>query len=370
MRSLTGWVVAAGIGTTHAVGALRGDLADLQVYLGSVGVLAHGGSPYDFAADNGDPFTYPPFAGLVLLPLSYLPQSGVRLMWTVATLAAIGAIAWLAAPSRRVGGWLAAALVATAPGSSNLRLGQISVFISLLVLVDCLDRVPPRWHGVATGLAAAVKLTPLAFLPYYWFTGRRRAAVVGALTFATATTLATAVLPRDSVRFWFTELWRTRRIGDLAQTGNQSLNGMAQRLSVDAPLLVGVVALVVLLIAYRRASVVADPLAGAIIVGAAALLASPVSWSHHQVWLVLAAVCVPAVWSAAIVLLMVLPLPAIGDVLPTPLAAVPDNARVLLALLVVIALGARHGSGDIPRQRTVSRSWQPWTSRTATPPTP
>jgi alpha-1,2-mannosyltransferase len=53
-------------------------LADLDVYVGSVRSLLAGGSLYDFHAANGAPFTYPPFAGLLLLPTAYVPPSALK----------------------------------------------------------------------------------------------------------------------------------------------------------------------------------------------------------------------------------------------------------------------------------------------------
>src|SRR5262245_18614741 len=58
-------------------------LADLAVYAGSVRLLADGGSLYDFAAaHNAAPFTYPPFAGLVLYPLALVDDGVARAGWT------------------------------------------------------------------------------------------------------------------------------------------------------------------------------------------------------------------------------------------------------------------------------------------------
>jgi hypothetical protein len=98
------------------------------VYVGSVRLLYDGGSLYDCAAEStGAPFTYPPFAGLVFFPLPLLDEA-----------AAV----------------LALLLFLSAPVSSNLRFGQVSVFLTLLVLLDCLRLVPTRFAGIATGIAA------------------------------------------------------------------------------------------------------------------------------------------------------------------------------------------------------------------------
>ncbi|HZE48848.1 MAG TPA: glycosyltransferase 87 family protein, partial [Jatrophihabitantaceae bacterium] len=136
-------------------------MADLNVYLGAVHAVQHGTPLYDYAAANGDLFTYPPFALLVFWPFAGLPLGFVQVLWTLATVAAAVAIA--AALTRRAGiqgrqraaiATLTAALVLlhSAPLNSNLRLGQVSVFVILLGLLDALDLVPRRFSGGLIGL--------------------------------------------------------------------------------------------------------------------------------------------------------------------------------------------------------------------------
>src|SRR5690349_20266792 len=92
-------------------------LTDLGVYLGAVTDLRHGDGLYDFIRD-GAPFTYPPFAALVFLPLTFLPPLAVQIAWTLGTVAAVYAIA------RQANALLAAlAVFLSAPVSSDLRLG-------------------------------------------------------------------------------------------------------------------------------------------------------------------------------------------------------------------------------------------------------
>jgi alpha-1,2-mannosyltransferase len=210
----------------------------------------------------------------------------------------------------------------------------------VLVLVDVLGRTPSRVRGVLVGLAAAVKLTPLIFVPYLWLTGQRRAAVTATATFFAAGAIGWAVLPGDSLRFWTRELWSVQRVGNIHNTGNQSINGALLRLGVDNParsvlmLLLGGAVVVVAYIGARRLWNAGAPLAAAIVVGAAGLVFSPVSWGHHQVWLVLA-VLIPvsslrkwnAGWIATVAAIMVLPVMRVGD-------PVTGNLRLLLAIFV------------------------------------
>ncbi|MFI6825196.1 glycosyltransferase 87 family protein [Micromonospora sp. NPDC050187] len=328
-------------------------LPDLQVYVSSVDFLLDGRSLYDFTAADGAPFTYPPFAGLLFTPLAIVPTDPLRLIWTVATLVLVVLLAALStradlsrpAPAAITVPAVACLLFASAPVSSNIRFGQISLLLVALVLVDCLGLLPLRYRGVATGVAAAVKLTPLVFVAYWWFSGQRRTAVNATATIVVCTALAWIVLPGESTRYWFTEIWNVDRVGNIHGGGNQSLSGALLRWGVPdgaRTVVAGVLgAAVVLLGLVRavRANRHGAPFAAAVIVGAAGLVFSPVSWTHHQTWLVLAGLLavsarrwVNVAWSALVAALMVLPVTSVGAELPG--AAVTGNTRLLLAIAV------------------------------------
>jgi alpha-1,2-mannosyltransferase len=364
------WILAVVVAGLQAWGGLRrspGDrLSDLQVYRGAVADLWHGGSLYDFTAQNGAaPFTYPPFAGLVFAPLHPIPFVVLAPLWGVCTFAVVAGLAWAVAgrseirwsDRRLLAPLLAIALFASAPISSNFRFGQVSVFLVALVLLDALAVVPERWRGVATGVAGAIKLTPMIFVPYYWFSGQRRTAIVSTTTFFLCTALAWLVLPSDSARFWFTEIWNVNRVGHIATGGNQSLNGALLRAEVPESAraaVAGIVGLVVVAVALYRAALAyrqGRPLLAAVIIGAAGLVFSPVSWTHHQVWLVLAVlvavgagVRARAVWIAVLLAVMILPVTSHGSRLPGA-EFVLGNARLWLALTLAVALPVLRPSG-------------------------
>jgi alpha-1,2-mannosyltransferase len=154
--------------------------------------------------------------------------------------------------------------------------------------------------------------------------------------------LAAAVLPHDSLVFWTHAIFTTSRIGDLASLGNQSLNGMLLRLPVAATardtallLLVSVAVTAALYrarVLYRQDRTVE----AAITCGCAALAASPVSWTHHQVWTVLAGLALftrgktQRTFALGIVIVMSVRLPPPADDALTGFLA--DNARALAAL--------------------------------------
>ncbi|MEV8511225.1 glycosyltransferase 87 family protein [Dactylosporangium sp. NPDC051484] len=334
-------------------------LADLHVYWGSARMLAHGRSLYDFAAGNGDPFTYPPFAGIAFMPLAYLPEAPLRILWTAATILVVAFVAATTTksdasrylPTGILVPSAAFLLLVSAPVSSNIRFGQVSLPLAAMVMLDALEIVPPKIRGIATGIAAAIKLTPGIFILLLWVSGRRRAAAVALGTTIGCTALAWLTLPRESHRFWFTEVHNLNRIGDISVTANQSLQGVLLRLSVPdpwrAPIAVGL-GLVVVAVALQRAArayQAGNSFTAVVIVGAAGLIFSPVSWAHHQIWLVLAAFVAVSdrrslnlVWSVSVIALVVLPITSVGRSLPT--AVITENARFLLAVAVACLVPA------------------------------
>ena len=126
-------------------------------------------------------FTYPPVAALLFWPISHLSVFAGQILWNAINLLALLALIALsvaAARSRRLApsDWRAALLLLTPialllyPVRSDLALGQINVLLVLMILADLTTGLSWRGHsfphGVLVGLAAAVKLTPLVFIPY------------------------------------------------------------------------------------------------------------------------------------------------------------------------------------------------------------
>ena len=130
---------------------------------------------------TGLPFTYPPFAAVVMVPLALLPAWLAAALWTGASVGALAAVVVVVrrALGRPAPGWLVALVtggaLALEPVWQNLAFGQVNLFLMLAVLVDLL-RPERRWSGVLVGIAAGVKLTPLVFVVLLVLVGRRAAA--------------------------------------------------------------------------------------------------------------------------------------------------------------------------------------------------
>jgi alpha-1,2-mannosyltransferase len=279
--------------------------ADITVYLAG-GAHAFSSGLYSMhVPPTGLLFTYPPFAALAFVPLAHLPALAARVVWAgvnSATLTGLVFVTLRAArpfdPSRTA--WRRA-LLCTGPATLldpvivNFILGQINILLALLVAADLLGSrrigslVLPE--GLLTGVAAAIKLTPLLLVPYLFLIGKRAAAACAAATFVACEAIAFACSPSSSWTYWSKDLFDSSRAGGLLYISDQNLQSVVARFdhatvpgTVVWPLaaLVGAGGLAVAVTAYRRSS----PLLGLLVCEATALVVSPISWVHHFVWVV------------------------------------------------------------------------------------
>ena len=242
---------------------------------------------------QGLPFTYPPFALIVFIPLALVPENAATLlMFAASAVALVAVVRWCqdyATRGRAGSWWLTVALAAPAavvvePVRTTFSLGQVNIL--LLALVLGLDARATRWSGVGAGLATAIKIAPGLLVAAQAVRSDWRAFGRGVLAFVAATGLA-AVLAPDAARTYFTSLlWDSSRPGGLDYLQNQSLRGVLARHAPDHAS-VGWLLIAVLVLAlgawvvrrHRR-----DPFYALTAAALTGLLVSPVSWSHHWVW--------------------------------------------------------------------------------------
>jgi alpha-1,2-mannosyltransferase len=277
---------------------------DALVYRHGADDLWHGRPLY--AVTAGDlPFTYPPLAAVVFLPMLLVSPYAAAKALAVASLACLYLVLWIGLgmtgmPRGRGRAGLAAALTAAAlwfePVVSNVQFGQINLVVLLLVLAD-LATPDRRWHkGVGIGLAAAVKLTPALFVVYLLVTRRWRAAAVATGTFLAGAAVGLLAAPHDAADFWSglgSSADRVREATPLWFVGNQSLHGLLLRAlhgarSADRawPAAAAVILVATLWLA-ARAGRAGNELLAAALVFLGAVLVSPVSWTHHWVFVAL-----------------------------------------------------------------------------------
>jgi alpha-1,2-mannosyltransferase len=291
----------------------RNGFFDSKVYYGAVQYwFRDHGMVYDWLRP-GTPygFTYPPFAGLVMGPMAYLPFPLVVVLASVATVLTTALLTWwFVTPLIRRKGWTPWFAYAIAvclalsfePVRETLTFGQVNTLLLTLVAADVLFGLSKgrRWAGVGIGLATAVKLTPGVFILYLLVTRRWRAAGVAIGTAAAATFAAAAVATDQSREFWTDALWDTGRVGVLSYVSNQSIRGFLARLPIDAVASYVWIVLVLVALGFwawrvRRTAAAGDEFGGLALTGILGCLISPVTWVHHCVWLLPAIVrCVDA----------------------------------------------------------------------------
>jgi alpha-1,2-mannosyltransferase len=293
---------------------------DFEVYYyGGSRVLETGESGVNelYAPRDGLPFTYPPFAALLFALLATLSIGASSLIFITTALAGAAVVsAWLARHYFGLRRWKdafadwrfrAVALAGTAailllgPWRDTFDFGQINIILMGLILADFAlygkSRAGElRWPaGLLIGLAAGIKLTPLAFGLY--FLVRRDFKALGwmAAGFFGSIAMSWAVLPHASLTFWTKILPDTGRIGGPGYVDNLSVKGLLLHLGLPDSGVTSAVWLVLSLALVAVAALVikwaVDADENFVAVSATAvlmLLISPVSWSHHWVWMAVA----------------------------------------------------------------------------------
>ncbi len=278
-------------------------LVDLDVYRSAGQAVLRNSPVYGFMTQPPQllPFTYPPFAIVLAVPLALLSWTAAQWAWVVLIFVAMTITVRYAFAQLlgRFGAWaplatgvLVAFCTYPMPLQDQIRFGQVDILLVAMCVSDC---VPgrTRWpRGLLVGLATAIKLVPGVFIIYFLVTGRRKEAMTATLAATAATTLTFVVLPWDSADYWFRALFDSDRLGSNTSTTNQSIRGMLLRLympdSVTSVVWLACAAVVAYLgfRAARRAALEGREITGIAITGLIAVLVSPVAWIHHLAWLV------------------------------------------------------------------------------------
>lgn len=275
-----------------------GSFLDLRVYRDAIAALAGGEPLYGVqVTEHSLPFTYPPFAALALGAFAQMPLVVAEVALTSLTVVAVVAVSFVTIRSCVTSStpdvfcWAVLAMgvsLLLEPFRSTVYYGQINALLMCAVTLDALV-VPARHRGILCGLAAAVKLTPAVFILYFLWQRDMRAAARMVATAAVATLVGAVALPSETAEYFTATLWDTSRIGNVAFVGNQSMRGMIERAShggaASAALwLACVICVFAALVAAGRHLERSEQAAGLSLVALFGLLASPVSWTHHWVW--------------------------------------------------------------------------------------
>lgn len=276
----------------------RPSTIDLEVYIYAVRDMFAGRDIYATTTPGWNLyFIYPPIAAIVMAPLALGPYAFWQVVWTLGLVVAQRSVL------RRCGvpgGWKLAvvgiaAVLAVEPIRTTLGYGQVNTVLMALVVADLLPDAPgerrriPR--GTLIGLAAAIKLTPALFVVFAFLVGLRRVAVTAVVSFAVFTGIGAILLFDETVAFFGGLSGGDTRTASPLYAGNQSLLGVFYRLG-DSSLATTLVGLGVAAVVALLGTLVAahwwrlgHRVFAVALAGLTTCLASPLSWTHHYVWI-------------------------------------------------------------------------------------
>lgn len=295
---------------------------DMIIYREGVRAFMEGRSLYAEPMHAGDialPFIYPPFGALVMVPLTapaWLTHDAAgNIMIVISNLAVLAVLLGI---FRQLTGrrglqllWPIALLwplvLAFEPIRLNNSFAQINILIMALVAADLIVFPRrPRWlpRGMFIGLAAAIKLTPLAMLLFFLLRKEIKPIVTAAVSAILATAAAAAYRWDAFVEFFTVKLLDMGTGKDFGvgtdYQSNSSLKAVLTRLAPTKEAaeahasLISAVWLVLVIAAIIGAALMMRALMRRgldveawLLNSALMLLISPVSWSHHWVWLAL-----------------------------------------------------------------------------------
>jgi alpha-1,2-mannosyltransferase len=173
------------------------------------------------------------------------------------------------------------------PVRTTFNYGQINLFLCALLLAGAV--AGKEWMaGASVGLAAGIKLTPAITGLYYLLQKRWSAVVWSIVFFALTVGVGAALLPSETWRFFTKLMLDPGRTGPVWSAINQSLRGAIARIAGQDQVWIWLVfaALATVLGVWvtwvcLRAG---DRTAALLAVQFLGLLISPISWSHHWVW--------------------------------------------------------------------------------------
>ena len=242
-------------------------------------------------------FIYPPIAAILMTPLAFGPYAFWQVVWT-------GGLVWAQqSVLKRCGaprGWKLgligiAVVLAVEPIRTTLGYGQVNTILMALVVADLLPDVPGERRripqGTLIGLAAAIKLTPALFVLFALLIGKTRVAITALISFAVFTGIGAILLFRETLVFFGGLSGGDTRTASPLYAGNQSLLGVFFRLGDSSRTTTllglavsGVLAVLGCLVAahwWRND----EKVFAVALVGLTTCLASPLSWTHHYVWI-------------------------------------------------------------------------------------
>jgi alpha-1,2-mannosyltransferase len=276
---------------------------DLQVYRDSVDFWRSGKDPYRATFTSHHlAFTYPPFALFVLAPLSWTSFATAQWFLGAASIAAGTGSTLLVlreagiGPARRLCcsafAWSCVSIILLEPVRTGVDYGQIESILTFLIVADLL-LVRHQHRGILIGIAAAVKLTPMIFVLYFLVVKDFKSFIRTIISFLACDAMSWLFWPPLPHVYWFQDLLHPARIGTIAYAGNQSWYAILSRPPFSGRhvlpvwLLLSCAILVVGIYAAWQWANINQNIWAIMSVALTGLLISPISWSHHWIWVLL-----------------------------------------------------------------------------------
>ncbi|MFD0559140.1 uncharacterized protein DUF2029 [Stackebrandtia endophytica] len=250
----------------------------------------------------GQVFDLSPMAALLLIPVMSWPiPVGVAVITGLSLVAvllcirlcfagAVKALPWSRWP---VWGVVTLGVLAIEPVRQSLGLGQISLVILAVILIDLtlISRRHPA-GGIGIGLATAMQPMFGLFVIFLVITRRWQASTIAAITLLLSLVLSLFAFPQATGVYLADRLFSPGNLVQLSDLGNQALSGVMARLyeTGSAPAITwlgfALFAAAWGLAHARDAHLRGNRLAAVTIVGLTGLVVSPVSWWYQFVWAV------------------------------------------------------------------------------------
>lgn len=299
---------------------------DMVIYREGVKAFMEGGEVYSVPMMAGDialPFIYPPFGALVMVPLagdwfSHAMAGDIMIVLSNLLIGLVVLLLAFALNRQRSNPFVSSDVIATAsliwgivlifePVRLNNGFAQINIIIMVLVALDLIPRKRLKWlpQGWLIGVAAAIKITPLAMLLYFLVRKEIKPIITAAISAIIATLIAAAVRWDVAWEYFSVKLLSMGTGGDFgvqtAYQSNSSIKGAIERLYTSQEgmetastitniiwLCLAIITVVLggwLMVALMKRGLNIEAwMINAFIM----LLISPVSWSHHWVWVAIA----------------------------------------------------------------------------------
>ncbi|MGO2875635.1 MAG: glycosyltransferase family 87 protein [Corynebacterium casei] len=299
---------------------------DMVIYREGVKAFMAGGEVYSVPMMAGDialPFIYPPFGALVMVPLagdwfSHAMAGDIMIVLSNLLIGLVVLLLAFALNRQRSNPFVSSDVIAAAsliwgivlifePVRLNNGFAQINIIIMVLVALDLIPRKRLKWlpQGWLIGVAAAIKITPLAMLLYFLVRKEIKPIITAAISAIIATLIAAAVRWDVAWEYFSIKLLSMSTGGDFgvqtAYQSNSSIKGAIERLYTSqegmetASTITNIIWLCLAIITVilggwlmvalmKRGLNIEAWMINAFIM----LIISPVSWSHHWVWVAIA----------------------------------------------------------------------------------